>query len=107
MTVETETGYCPHGTYVGGSGPDYICSDCEHPEVFMTPKDGDALRIAWLVDRMSVATPDEEVRRDILRRVRSSGFGYPQGYDIACADYAVAHHHANRDLYRGVMSGGV
>jgi hypothetical protein len=28
-TTSDEQGYCPHGTYVGGCGIDWMCGDCE------------------------------------------------------------------------------
>ena len=71
----------------------------------MKVQPGDAVRIEWLMDREHVGTPDEEIRRDILRRVRASKFGYPQGYDEACADYAIEVMNRNRGLFARVATG--
>jgi hypothetical protein len=57
--------------------------------------------IRFIVDRFHVGTPDAEVEADIRRRTAS----WPPASQEEAVEYAIKRHHANQDLYRGVMRG--
>lgn len=61
--------------------------------------------IEWLVGRMSVGTPDAEVRADVEKRVRLAGGDEKLVRDSGA--YALKIHHRNIDLYNDVMSGRI
>ncbi len=74
-----------------------------HKAKFSVPKG----EIRWLVGRIHVGTPEATVRADIrerLQRAKREG-NITEAQILACEDYAIECHKANRDEYSFVMGG--
>ncbi len=61
--------------------------------------------IEWLVARIHVSVPDEEVARDMRRRVRIGTPNVTDAVEKRIVKYALKCHHENQGLYRAVVSG--
>lgn len=59
--------------------------------------------IRWLVGRIHVGTPAEEVASDFTERARKAGAS--EAETAAIVEYALQSHYANQAEYRAVMSG--
>lgn len=67
-------------------------------------------QIRFIVDRMHVGTPDEEIRADIRRRTstkKAAAMGWTPAKIKAAEDYAVKVMNENRKMYAYVMGGSV
>jgi hypothetical protein len=60
-------------------------------------------QIDWLMGRVHVGTPDEEVRANIEKRCKKAGFDAK--LTRRCSDYAIKAHRKNQQMYSDVMSG--
>jgi hypothetical protein len=60
--------------------------------------------IERIVSNLHVGVSDEEVKRDMLRRVRQNP-NVTASMEKRIVAYALKCHHANREFYRSVMSG--
>lgn len=70
-----------------------------------TMKDVPRSQIDFLVGKLHVGTPDEEVAADIRKRAESAG--WPKPVVTLAVNYAVKRHQANRGTYSDVMSGNI
>ena len=62
--------------------------------------------IAFLVARLHVGVPDEEVASDMRRRIRKNlGVCVTDAAEKRMVAYALKCHHENQGLYRRVVSG--
>lgn len=61
--------------------------------------------IEFLVARLHVGVSDEEVARDMRRRVRTGTPNVTDAMEKRIVKYALKCHHANQGLYRAVVSG--
>jgi hypothetical protein len=61
--------------------------------------------IEWLVNRLHVSVSDEEVARDMRRRVRIGTPNVTDSTEKRIVAYALKCHHKNRGLYQAVVSG--
>lgn len=61
--------------------------------------------IEWLVGKLHVGTPDDEVAADIRRRAEKAG--WPAEARDRAVKIAPAAHHKNRDLYYDVVRGRI
>lgn len=64
----------------------------------------DRFAIQWLVGRMHVSQGDDEVEKEIRRRLPKDTL--PATAD-AMVEYALSEHHANQNLYTKVMRGNL
>lgn len=60
--------------------------------------------IEWLVARLHCSVSDEDVARDMRRRVRQNPT-LTASFEKRCVTYALKCHHENQGLYRRVVSG--
>lgn len=65
--------------------------------------DGLKFEIDWLMGRVHVGTPDEEVRANIEKRCKKAGFDAK--LTRRCIDYAIKAHRKNQQDYTDVMTG--
>lgn len=67
----------------------------------------DRKQIDFLVDRLHVSVPDEEIENDIRKRIHQLNESPDPTVEELYVAYALRKHHQNQDLYRDVMHGNL